>query len=1126
MSLNFGPLNQDGGERRLNVLITRAREKCIVFSNFKAYDMHLTANPPYGVKALKEFLSYAENLTLGTSQVTQEASEPFEDAIASFLVENGYEVDKQIGCAGFRVDLAIVDDENPGKYILGITTDGKMYSSSKVARDRDRLREQVLKGLGWKLYHLWSTDWYRNRDLGRKKLLEAVEAAIKETRAEEKRKSEEAKKLAEKRKKEAEKLAEELRLAKQKELEEQENEESTPNIGENENIEVIAPEDDLDIDENQENSSSEFVEDVIQKEDVVTPKTENISFENEDSPLKEDVSNSGVEKDEFEDSSLDVNSTKNAEFEFKEDDDVISSEDGDSQFREDIVNLDDEVISSGDVDSQFREDIVNSDDEVISSEDDLEFENNSDIEITSSKEDNEELSLNDNEQKPIDSEDNSIEFKEDDVTSIDDDFEFDDVSSPVDDDTEVKEEISQNINDEDIGKTSDNKETSYFDNNTDKKSENKSKDLGFGSIFKSKKKNKQKNTRKIDNIKFSNHIKNEDEFDFKDDVNASKFRDVESDDKTNVDVKLDDDTSKSSENNSSDSKSVDVKLDDDTSKSVDVKSGDKSDKNETIEANTPNSEDIKSDEVTNEKIEFVEDNQDVESKDSSIKRLFFDNERSENKNHGIIASAIIGKSKLEKEEIETVGGEIMENENPKLHRPTPKDEYVVEPEIVDENSHDDELKFKSDVELDDEDIHNMALDIVGDAFEDVITSVNNKKDIEVNAIEDDFNQNYGEEYQDIQQDDDNSQETIDTSTSVNQDNYYQGVSDITNPLKKNNIYHKTSNHKNKSVKASLEDLKNEVKYINKSLKEIENPTPAEYVSVIDRTEDYDPNDYITPEHNDDEEFSFSQDEELTFAEAEEKRYEQEKLMEALKKEIASDDNVIIPIHEEKRRQDRENQALENIIQTANEDYKEVEKKRFEDNNKLKEFDNKKLPGKGKLKDEIVEYKQAENIGLESQEDLFKKSSDEVAKSIDKIVKIEGPVHVDEVIKRVKDSCNIKRAGSNLKKAVNRAIDVSEDAGSIIKIGDFLYDSSNNDVSIRKRHKPNIDLISDEEIAKNIERVLVHKQTISTKSLPKEVSRNFGFKSTSKKTANKINRVLDLMIADNKIKLDDDTIELN
>ena len=115
------------------------------------------------------------------------------------------------------MDLAIVDDENPGKYILGITTDGKMYSSSKVARDRDRLREQVLTGLGWKLYHLWSTDWYRNRDLGRKKLLEFVEKSIRQSREEEKRRSEEEKKLAEKRRLESEKKAEELRLAREKE---------------------------------------------------------------------------------------------------------------------------------------------------------------------------------------------------------------------------------------------------------------------------------------------------------------------------------------------------------------------------------------------------------------------------------------------------------------------------------------------------------------------------------------------------------------------------------------------------------------------------------------------------------------------------------------------------------------------------------------------------------------------------------------------------------------------------------------------------------------------------------------------------------------------------------------------
>lgn len=967
MSLNFGPLNQDGGERRLNVLITRAREKCVVFSNFKAYDMHLTANPPYGVKALKEFLSYAENLTLGASQITQQSSEPFEDAIASFLAENGYTVDKQIGCAGFRVDLAIVDDENPGKYILGITTDGKMYASSKVAGDRDRLREQVLKGLGWKLYHLWSTDWYRNRDLGRKRLLEAVEVAIRETREEEKRKSEEAKKLAEKRKKEAEKLAEELRIAKQKELEEQkENEKSTPDIGEDENIEVIPPEDDLD---------------------------------------------SGENKTDFD-------------------------------------NVDDYLSEENDDESEFSEDVV------------------SDVDVV---------------------------FPEDNGSEVNNDS----LKSKKEDSLESKEKTYQ--------KSSNNKNKSIKDEDKSKKKSSLSKGFGISSIFKSKKKNMQENTG-MDDIKFSKNIEHENELNLKKDAADSKpeekAKEVKSKDKNidNEDIKSKDDESNTSKSEN------DIKLE-------------------------SNSEEIKSQLSSDEEADSVESN-DNKSKNSSIKSIFFDNERLENKEHGTITSAIIGKSKLEEEEIETVGGEIMENENPKLHRPTPKDKYVVEPEIVDENSQEDEeklyenLKFKSNVDLDDEDIHNVASNIVANAFEEVISDVNNEKDSEANIIDEDYYQDYDDENQYAQQDDNISQETSATSTSVNQNGYYQGVSGITNPLKKNNVYHKTNDSKNKSVKDSLVDLKNEVKYINKSLKEIENPTPAEYVAVIDRTEEYDPNDYITPEHDEDE-YVFSQDEteELTFAEAEEKRYEQEKLMEALKKEIASDENVIIPIHEEKRRQQIQDQALEDIIQTANEDYAEIEKERFKNNNTLKAFDDKKLPGKVKLKDEIVEYKQAEDIGLTSQEDLFKKSSEEVAKSIDKIVEVEGPVHISEVIKRVKDSCNIKRAGANLKKAVNGAISASEDAGNIIKIGDFLYDSASNDVSIRKRHKPNIDLISDEEIAKNIERILVHKQSLSAKSLPKEVSRNFGFKSTSKKTANKINSVLDLMIADNRVKLDNDIVEL-
>ena len=158
--------------------------------------------------------------------------------------------------------------------------------------------------------------------------------------------------------------------------------------------------------------------------------------------------------------------------------------------------------------------------------------------------------------------------------------------------------------------------------------------------------------------------------------------------------------------------------------------------------------------------------------------------------------------------------------------------------------------------------------------------------------------------------------------------------------------------------------------------------------------------------------------------------------------------------------------------------------------------------------------------------MYKRPSSEVAKSICAIVDVEGPIHVKEVVKRVKDSCHIKRAGSNLKKAVNSAINEAENAGDIIKIGDFLYDASNNNVVIRKRDKPNIELISDEEISKNIELVLLHKSNMTTKEIAKETSRNFGFKSTSKKTADRINGVLDLMIANNKVKITNDIVELN
>lgn len=175
LSLNFGPLNQAGGERRLNVLITRAREKCVVFANFRSSDLNADGNSPYGIRALKSFLSYAENRTFYNEEsIIEDSDSPFEDSVLEFLRDHGYEVKKQFGSASFRIDLAVVDQRAKGSFLAGIECDGQKYHTSPVARDRDRLRQQILEGLGWHIVRIWSTDWYRNRTDCQKRLLKSL----------------------------------------------------------------------------------------------------------------------------------------------------------------------------------------------------------------------------------------------------------------------------------------------------------------------------------------------------------------------------------------------------------------------------------------------------------------------------------------------------------------------------------------------------------------------------------------------------------------------------------------------------------------------------------------------------------------------------------------------------------------------------------------------------------------------------------------------------------------------------------------------------------------------------------------------------------------------------------------
>ena len=176
--MSFGPLNNEGGERRLNVLITRAKMRCEVFTNITSEDIRLTDNSRYGVRALKSFLYFAQFAKFDTPHtLIINETRPFEQVVCAELMARGYTVRNQIGSVGFYLDMAVVDPENPGRYILGIECDGQSYASARSATDRDRLRTQVLELFGWNIYRIWSTDWYRSPERELQRLVAAIEQA-------------------------------------------------------------------------------------------------------------------------------------------------------------------------------------------------------------------------------------------------------------------------------------------------------------------------------------------------------------------------------------------------------------------------------------------------------------------------------------------------------------------------------------------------------------------------------------------------------------------------------------------------------------------------------------------------------------------------------------------------------------------------------------------------------------------------------------------------------------------------------------------------------------------------------------------------------------------------------------
>jgi very-short-patch-repair endonuclease/DNA polymerase III delta prime subunit len=159
----LGPILREGGERRVNVLFTRARRRCELFTTLSSADVIISEHSPTGLIAFKNFLQYAETGRINRpGPIERKNVSPFEALVAERIERLGYVVKKNVGLAGFLIDLAVVDPQEPDRYVLGIICDGPSYKSAQSSRDRDRLREETLKNMGWNLYRVWSTAWFQN----------------------------------------------------------------------------------------------------------------------------------------------------------------------------------------------------------------------------------------------------------------------------------------------------------------------------------------------------------------------------------------------------------------------------------------------------------------------------------------------------------------------------------------------------------------------------------------------------------------------------------------------------------------------------------------------------------------------------------------------------------------------------------------------------------------------------------------------------------------------------------------------------------------------------------------------------------------------------------------------------
>lgn len=187
--IDFGAINRDGGERRLNVAVTRARRELVVFASFLPEQLRAERSTARGVQDLKAFLEYAEKgpqaIAARIEGIQEEHDSPLEEAVAAALDARGWRIDPQVGVSGFRIDLGVVHPDKPGAYLAGVECDGATYHRAAVARDRDKTRQQVLENLGWTICRVWSTDWWYDPETAIERLDGHLTERLQQSRDEE-----------------------------------------------------------------------------------------------------------------------------------------------------------------------------------------------------------------------------------------------------------------------------------------------------------------------------------------------------------------------------------------------------------------------------------------------------------------------------------------------------------------------------------------------------------------------------------------------------------------------------------------------------------------------------------------------------------------------------------------------------------------------------------------------------------------------------------------------------------------------------------------------------------------------------------------------------------------------------